>query len=281
MGGGPSSDEGPLTSAAVFLLLPPSEAKAAGGDGPAVGARPSLSTPGLREPRRVLLSALRQAVKDQPEELARGLKLPSSVAGAALTADATASRAATMAALDRYVGVLYQGLAAWQMSTAARRRADEQVLVLSGLWGVVRGGDLIPDYRVPASGSVPGLGGVAAHWRGPLSTELPSLIGSAEVIDLRSSDYRALWRPIPELRRQVLTVRVLAARGTQAQPVAGPVSYHAKLIKGQVARDILIARPNHRGAREAVEHAAAVLGLKVVDAGDAAAPSVDLVGKYP
>ena len=72
---------------------------------------------------------------------------------------------------------------------------------MSGLWGVVRGGDLVPDYRVPASGTVPGLGGVdralaRRRWR----TAMPALVGDQPVLDLRSTDYRGMWRPGPELR---------------------------------------------------------------------------------
>lgn len=233
------------------------------------------------EPRRVLLAALRQAARHQPELLARGLKFPSSVSTAALSADAGASRTPTMAALDRYIGVLYQGLAAGDLTPAARRRAEQDVLVFSGLWGVVRGGDLVPDYRVPASGSVPGLGGVTKHWRGPLASALPELVGNAPVLDLRSGDYLGLWRPGPDLRRQVLTVRVLAAREAGGRRLVAPVSYHAKLVKGQVARHVLMSRRTFVQATSAVEDAASALGLDVVDTARSGAPSVDVIGTYP
>jgi hypothetical protein len=153
----------------VLVLLPPSEGKAAGGDGPPVGRRPVLSTPDLARGRSDLLDALRRAARTDPAALARGLRLPAGVAAAALAADARARTAPTMAALDRYTGVVYQALDVASLTPAARRRAEELVLVSSGLWGVVRGGDLVPDYRVPASGTVPGLGGVTAHWRVPLA----------------------------------------------------------------------------------------------------------------
>ena len=117
------------------------------------------------------------------------------MAAAALAADARAASAPTMPALDRYTGVVYQALDVATLTPAARRRADGLVVVTSGLWGLVRGGDLVPDYRVPASGTVPGLGGVAAHWRAPLAAALPELVGDQSVLDLRSTDYRGVWRP--------------------------------------------------------------------------------------
>ena len=72
---------------------------------------------------------------------------------------------------------------------------------MSGLWGVVRGGDLVPDYRVPASGTVPGFGGVSAHWRPSLRTAMPALVGDQPVLDLRSTDYRGMWKPGPRAAR--------------------------------------------------------------------------------
>ena len=41
---------------------------------------------------------------------------------------------------------------------------------------------------------------------------MPGLVGDQPVLDLRSTDYRALWRPAAALRDQVVAVRVLAER---------------------------------------------------------------------
>ncbi len=107
-------------------------------------------------------------------------------------------------------------------------------MVTSGLWGIVRGGDLVPDYRVPAAGTVPGLGGVTAHWRAPLAAAMPTEVGDHPVLDLRSTDYRGMWRPTGELADQVLAVRVLAERATGARRTTSVVSFHAKTVKGLV-----------------------------------------------
>ena len=217
----------------MLVLLPPSEGKAAGGDGPPVGRRPVLSTPDLARGRSDLLGALRRAARADPAGPGRGLRLPAGVAAAALVADARARTAPTMPALDRYTGVVYQALDVASLTPAARRRAEDLVLVSSGLWGVVRGGDLVPDYRVPASGTVPGLGGVTAHWRLPLAAAMPAVVGDHAVLDLRSTDYNGMWRPTGELAERVVAVRVLAQRGTGARRTTSVVSFHAKTVKGR------------------------------------------------
>ena len=259
----------------MIVLLPPSEAKAAGGSGPPVGARPALSTPSLAAPRAALLSALRRAARTDRAALVTGLTLPAGLADAALAADIAATRAPTLPALDRYTGVLYAALQPARLPRAARARAERDLVVLSGLWGVVRGGDLVPDYRVPAAGSVPGLGRVAAHWREPLRAVLPALLADEPVVDLRSTDYRALWRPDRALAGQVVEVRVLADRG-RGDPA--PVSHHAKSVKGLLARALVVSRRRQTDAADAVTAAAAELRLRVVDTSTRTRRSVDLVG---
>jgi cytoplasmic iron level regulating protein YaaA (DUF328/UPF0246 family) len=264
----------------VLVLLPPSEGKNSGGGGPPVGRRPVLSTPSLSRPRNVLLDALRRAARADPGALGTGLRLPSSVAAAALAANARAASAPTMPALDRYAGVVYQALDVATLSPAARRRAAEELVVTSGLWGVVRGGDLLPDYRVPAAGSVPGLGGVTAHWREALAAVMPQVVGDHAVLDLRSGDYRAMWRPGAGLREQVVWVRVLAERGAGSRRTTAPVSFHAKTIKGLVARHLMSGRRRHTDPMAALDDAAAALGLRVEVTSSGSHRTVDLVGRY-
>ena len=56
---------------------------------------------------------------------------------AARAAGATPRRAGTLPAMERYTGVLYRELAWATLPVAARRRGDEQVRTVSGLWGLV------------------------------------------------------------------------------------------------------------------------------------------------
>jgi uncharacterized protein len=263
----------------VLVLLPPSEAKAAGGDGPPVGRRPALSTPTLGAARRDLLAAIRAAARTDRADLVAGLHLPASLADVAVLADLRAATAPTMPALRRYAGVLYQALDVGSLPSGAAGRAEAAVIVTSGLWGVVRGGDLVPDYRVPAAGRVPGLGRVAAHWRAPLAALMPSLVAEHPVLDLRSTDYLAMWRPGPALRGRVLQVRVLADPGTGRAPSG--VSYHAKWVKGLLVRHLALLRRWPADPWTAVTGAAVALDLTVLDSSTADVCRVDLVGRYP
>jgi uncharacterized protein len=65
---------------------------------------------------------------------------------------------------------------------------------------------------------------------------LPSLLGSHLVIDLRSGDYLAMWRPPREIAQRVVSVRVLSPRPGTTPAV---ISYPSKFGKGQLTRALV------------------------------------------
>ncbi|HTZ45825.1 MAG TPA: peroxide stress protein YaaA [Jatrophihabitans sp.] len=221
------------------ILLPPSEAKHPGGRGRSLrsaGAGRDEVSAALFSHREQVLAAL-AALVDRPDAAA-ALLLPPSVAEAALATNRRAADAPTRPALQRYAGVVYDGLAVAGLSEAALRRARTGLLIFSGLLGVSRGGDPVPDYRVPAKAVLPGLGIAGTYWRPRLATVLPALLDRGPIVDLRSSDYAAMWKPRPGSAEadRLIGVRVLSA--TPAGRLA-VVSYPSKLAKGRLAAALL------------------------------------------
>ena len=140
-----------------------------------------------------------------------------------------------------YSGVLYEALDVASLDAAARRRATRWLAVTSSVFGLVRPGDPIPAYRLAGDVTLPGLGGVAAHWRTHLDPVVREAPGSGLLVDLRSSTYAAFWRPPADLARRVATVRVLHEVGRPAaggQPLQqgdqGPTG--ARAARGAVRR---------------------------------------------
>jgi cytoplasmic iron level regulating protein YaaA (DUF328/UPF0246 family) len=212
----------------VRILLPPSEAKQPGGRGRPLAARPPH--PLLGPARAEVFGALETLLAAGPEKAAEALQLPPSVRAAALAANAAALTSPTRPALQRYRGVVYEGLAHDALPAAAQRLAGRQVHVLSGLFGVVRGDDPVPDYRVPAAAALPGLGILATHWRRVLTPLMAQLLGDDLVIDLRSTDYAAMWRPGRDHR--LITVRAVSRLPSGG---VGVISYNSKFAKGRLA----------------------------------------------
>jgi len=216
------------------ILLPPSEAKQPGGRGRSLGARPVDSE--LDKSRTELFAALARLLESP--DAAAALQLPPSVAEAALATNRRAAEAATLPAMRRYAGTVYQGLDVAGLSPAAARLARSALLIFSGLLGVSRGGDPVPDYRVPAKAVLPGIGVAATFWRPRLVDLLPTLLDSGPVIDLRSTDYAAMWQPKPNSApaARLIAVRVLSPTPGGRLAV---VSYRSKLAKGRLAAALL------------------------------------------
>nr|WP_221316688.1 peroxide stress protein YaaA [Saccharopolyspora gloriosae] len=206
-----------------MVLLPPSETKAAGGDGPPLDLD-ALSCPELTPTRRKLAEALRSLADDVPASLS-ALGLSPRQSGE-VERNAALFDSPTAPALERYTGVLFDALDVASLTAAERARADARLAVGSALFGLVRGGDPIPAYRLSAGSSLPGFGTLRGVWRPVLE---PVLRESGEpVVDLRSGAYAALAR-VPG----AIDVQVLAENAQGERKV---VSHHNKSHKGRLAR---------------------------------------------
>jgi len=241
-------EKAPLT-----LLLPPSETKRPGGDGPALDL-PALAFPALLPVRERLLTALTELAStavagDDPAPALTALGLSPGQRDQ-LELDAALATAPTGPALLRYTGVLYDAFDPAGLTPAQRRRAADRVVIASALFGAVRGGDPIPAYRFSAGSRLPGFGTLTALWKpvlGPVLADLPGL-----VVDLRSGAYAQL-APV----RDAVTVRVLYIAPDGSRSV---VSHFNKHAKGLLARALATTTATVADA-DAVVRVAAAAGL--------------------
>lgn len=202
------------------LLLPPSETKAPGGDGPPLDLT-ALRFPELGDQRQELMHALGN-LSQRPEE-ARAVLGISERLDAEREANLVLATAPTLPALLRYTGVLYDALDPATLSRRARTRAGRMVVVASALFGAVGADDRIPAYRLSGQAAVPGIGSLRRYWR----PQLADALSNGLTIDLRSAAYVAL-APLPG----ALAVRVVDGAGRS-------ISHHNKAAKGRLVRCVL------------------------------------------
>ena len=223
----------------MLILLPPSEGKTA----PRSGAPLDLDA--------LLLADDAEVTRTRGEMLER-LAAVSAAPEATRVLGVGASLAAEVAANTRlgtapaapghrvFTGVLYDALDHGSLSAAAKRRARGSTLVFSALFGATALADRIPAFRLAVGARLPGMPGLAAHWRPVLTPALDAVADrdGGPIVDCRSGGYAAQWRSPAQRSLAVDVFQLRDGRRTV-------VSHSAKHTRGLVARALLQA-----GARE-------------------------------
>lgn len=206
----------------MLILLPPSEGKAALGDGPALDLS-RLAFGSLNASREAVLDALATLCEGPEAQAVLGLS-PGRLGEIGRNLDLRT--APTLTAAELYTGVLYDNLGLASLPPEAAARAARSLLIFSGLWGVLRITDRVPPYRLSMGVRLPPLGGLGAYWRRSITPTLDGCAGL--VVDLRSSTYAAAWQP----GGRAVAVRVLKDGKV--------VSHMAKATRGVIARSLLV-----------------------------------------
>ncbi len=229
----------------VTILLPPSEGKAPGGDGDGWKAEDGVFGAALGGQRAKLVRRLAKARGGDTKLLGVG--------GAHLerarAANASLAGAATLPAGARYTGVVYDHLSLATLPPAARQRASESIVVISGLLGAVAIDDPVPDYRLKMGARLSPFGTLSRWWKPVLSKALNAHLADREVIDLLPNDHAGAWTPDVDRCQSFYRVRFVERSGARA--VAG---HEAKAAKGQLVRHLLVVGGDPLVAMSSFEH---------------------------
>lgn len=240
----------------MLVLLPPSEGKACGGDGPPLDLA-ALSFPALTRTRRALVKDVVRLAKKETDALAGALGLSAGQRDEVLK-NRDLLKAPTLPVMELYTGIVYDNLSYATLSATARRRADASLVVASALFGLLRPQDRVPSYRLSGNTVLPGVGGLTPRWKAVLE---PVLAAEEFVVDLRSGAYAKLAK-VPSAC-EVRVLREEAGRRTV-------VSHDNKWTKGKLARALC-----EQGAGSVAE--VAEVGRSVCDAVEVEGNRVDLL----
>ncbi|MGW5878633.1 peroxide stress protein YaaA [Nocardiopsis terrae] len=234
----------------MFILLPPSEGKAASGDGPRLD-QGTLTLPELTPARERVMAALAELCSG-PEDTAREVLGLSVSQSDALKRNLDAATAPTLRAAELYTGVLYDRLGLSGLLDGDEALVRDRILVFSGLWGVVGPADRLPPYRLAMGVKLPPLGGLGAYWRRALTGPLGELTEGRLLVDCRSAAYAAAFRPTGEAAERTVAVRVLREREVDGVTRRSVVSHMAKATRGDVARALVSENVQARTPQELV-----------------------------
>ena len=150
-----------------------------------------------------------------------------------------------------------------------QRQLEELTLVFSALFGPVRLTDLITPHRLSGSVKLPGQGSVASIWSKALKELLTQQLSGHVVVDLRSSEYGAMYRPTRGSDCLLLNIGV--AKVNPATGKRSVVSHWAKHTRGLLAGALLEAVASGQLAAsdgdvdEILQVAAGLEGVKEVE----------------
>lgn len=226
----------------MIILLPPSSGKTAPTSGASLVLSSLLFGSELTTCREELIKNLHQVCSHA--NAAQVLKIgPNTVSDIADNLDIY--EAPTTTALNLYTGVLFEAAKFNQTlanattenpQTTVALPADilnSEIMIFSGLWGVVRPHDLLPNYRLSASVKLPSVGTVATYWKQQLSPLLNTALKDQIVVDCRSGEYRKMWTPSAKHPCELL--QVVVQREDPRTGKRSVVSHNAKHMRGILA----------------------------------------------
>ena len=231
----------PTMGATPFVvLLPPSEGKATGGDPRSPWSPESgVFARDLGPYRNDVAGALAKARGGDQKLLGvKGAHLEH-----AQRQNSALRGSPGMPAWQRYTGVVWDHLDLTTIAAATRKAALKRIFVPSGLAGIVRADDPLPDYRLKMGARLAPFGTMSAWWRDDLTEALARVVESAIVVDLLPQEHKAAidWTALA----RVVHVDLVARRG-------GTVGGHnAKAAKGLLARHLFLDTSATVGARVA------------------------------
>lgn len=149
----------------------------------------------LNPERRELIDTLQEVIEDEDEDTLSDLfGLEGYELEEAVRVNSEIYDAPLMSALDRYSpGIMYAAMDFANLPTGAQRRLLENGVILSGLFGLLRPDDLIPNYQLGMDVSIPDIGPVADYWRPVVSPILNDSLEGRWVWDLLPEVHRAAW----------------------------------------------------------------------------------------
>lgn len=166
---------------------------------------------------------------------------------------------------DQSQGLQRQG----SQGQGGQGQLEELTLVFSALFGPVRLTDLITPHRLSGSVKLPGQGSVASIWSKALKELLTQQLSGHVVVDLRSSEYGAMYRPARG--GECLTLNIGVAKVNPATGKRSVVSHWAKHTRGLLAGALLeaVASGQLSGSEgdvdEILQVAAGLEGVKEVE----------------
>lgn len=139
-------------------------------------------------------------------------------------------------AIDSFIGDIYSGLRAGELSKEDRDYADHVLWILSGLYGFLQPYDAIAPYRLEMGYKLPKYPSLYSFWSTKIADHLPA---DAIIVNTSSVEYTKAVLPYVDPKR-VITPNFMTINPKTGQPAFTTV--HAKIARGAFARWLITSR---------------------------------------
>lgn len=194
-----------------------------------------LQQPPLLDKARELITYLKTL---PPEHLQKVMHLSPMLAAKThtLIQDWTDNPSVQSPAIDSFIGDIYSGLNASELSKADRDYANKVLWILSGLYGFLRPYDGIYPYRLEMGYKVPGASFKSLYdfWSDTIAKHVPP---DNLVVNVSAKEYTDVITPFIDSSR-VVTPNFLTVRNGEPTFVV----VHAKIARGAFARWLITSR---------------------------------------
>ena len=213
-----------------LLLLPPTEGKALDG-------KPNIRWSYDNGIFGDALATQRALVVAQLRKEKGGAQKLLGVSGAHLTRAQSSNMqlvgAPCLPAWQRYTGVVWDHLDLASLTAIQRNAFTKRIIVPSGLLGLVRADDPIPDYRLKMGARLAPFGTMSKFWNEAITDALVTAVKKKVVVDLLPNEHKAAinW----DLLDNVVRIDLVSHSGA----VVG--GHNAKAAKGLLARHLLVS----------------------------------------
>jgi len=231
-------------SPAPLILLPPSEGKSSGGEGPPLVLN-TLSFDALNPTRERIATALVK-LSERPRSSRHLLGVRGVALEKAMAENASLDDAPTLPAIERYTGVMYDAIDHQSLDADARDAFGQNVIIMSGLFGMVRPFDMIPAYKLKMGAKLIRKKTCASVWKPLITSSLAGSSGNGVIWDLLPIEHSAAWDSSSVPHKKRFTVKFLERN---AAGELRTVNHWSKLLKGSLIRHLL-SNPDASGSTE-------------------------------
>jgi len=144
--------------------------------------------------------------------------------------------APTLPAIERYTGVMYDAIDHQSLDSDAQEVFGNSVIIMSGLFGMVRPYDMIPAYKLKMGGKLLRGKTCSAVWKRAITKTLAESAEDSVIWDLLPIEHSAAWDSSRVPYKTRFTVKFLERNAAGEMRT---INHWSKLLKGALIRHLV------------------------------------------